>query len=553
MTGTSIANMIAAVKAVATTPSTALVAGATAVAAMGSVGIGAGTGKGSIDSSAPSILVLKGVPKPTPTPTPTPTPAPSPSPKAFGLGINVAPVDYYSNEYTFMNLISGHGWVDTNNAWQGVPEAQLDTYGMPKQVPTNKSYAYVMTPPSQVFNGEAVGIRCTWAGTGDVSIGGSRKNLTRGDHVLTFDWPAGPAPEGNTRNWVSLAGVPSTDPVRNLDCREKTAPRNQVFASQLIDSLKPYRVLRFLDWSPANTNPPKVTWADRTRPDGVNQANRSRGVALEHMVLLANTVGADPWFTIPWNADEDYVTRMAKLVHDSLGTNRRAYVEMANENWNYAFPLAHQIQAEGLAAGLDTNGFGANLKRYSQKTVWAMKIWAKVFADRPNQLVRVISAQSGNPWVGQQVMGAPEVAANVDAYAIAPYFNYDKDMTGARSLADRQASLRAGLTQTLKDITANQETAKQYGKRLITYEAGQHVVDFTSGGAARVQDINRSAAMYDLYKTYINAWKSQVNDVMTLYSATGMAGAGGAWGIREYAGQPVDQTPKRKAALELSK
>ena len=550
MTGTSIAKMIAAVKAVATTPSTALVAGATAVAAVGSVGVV--TGKGSIDTSAPSILVLKGVPKPTPIPTPTPTPTPTPSAKGFGLGINVAPVDYYSNEYTFMNLISGHAWVDTNNGWQAVPDTQLDTLGMPKQVPANKSYAYVMTPPSQVFNGQSVGIRCTWAGSGDVNIGGSRKNLTRGDHVLTFDWPAGPPPEGNTRNWVSMSGVSVTDPVRDIDCREKSAPRDQMFASQLIESLKPYSVLRFLDWSATNTNPVKITWADRTLPKGVNQGDHSRGVALENMVLLANTVGADPWFTIPWNADEDYVTRMAKLVHDRLGSKQRVYVELGNENWNYAFPLAHQIQSEGLSAGLDTNGFIANLKRYSQKTVWAMKIWAKVFADRPGQLVRVISSQSANPWVGQQVMSYSDVAANVDAMAIAPYFNYAGDVTG-RSLVERQASLQAGLTQSLKDITSNQETAKKYGKRLITYEAGQHVTDFTSGGSARVQDINRSAAMYDMYKTYINTWKSQVNDVMTLYSATGMAGGGGAWGIREYAGQPVDQTPKRKAALEFAK
>ncbi len=88
---------------------------------------------------------------------------------------------------------------------------------------------------------------------------------------------------------------------------------------------------------------------------------------------------------------------MAQLVHDSLDSGRRVYVELGNENWNYAFPLAHQIQAEGLAAGLDTNAFAANLKRYSQKTVWAMKIWAKVFADRPGQLVRVASAQAPTP------------------------------------------------------------------------------------------------------------------------------------------------------------
>ncbi|MDR6128682.1 hypothetical protein QE361_002113 [Sphingomonas sp. SORGH_AS802] len=492
-------------------------------------------------------------PTPTPSPTPTPTPASSPSRAGFGLGVNVSSVDYFSNEYTFMNLLTGHTWVDTATGWQAVPESEIDSLGMIKQMAAGKSYARVMTPPSQVFNGQVVGVRCTWTGTGDVNIGGYRKNLVRGDHVLTFDWTAAPAPEGNSRNWMSLSNVSATDPVRNLDCREQGAPRDQIFSTQLIESLKPFSVIRFLDWSPANQNPASVTWANRSLPNGINQADRPRGVALEYMVALANQVGSDPWFTIPWNADEDYVTRMAQLVHDSLDSGRRVYVELGNENWNYAFPLAHQIQAEGLAAGLDTNAFAANLKRYSQKTVWAMKIWAKVFADRPGQLVRVASAQSANPWVGQQVLAAPELAANVDALAIAPYFNLAKDSDSTGSLSDRLASLKAGLDITLRAIADNKVTAQKYGKRLITYEGGQHVVDMTTGGGTRVQEVNRSATMYDLYKSYIEGWKARSDDLMVLYSATGPAGGGGAWGMREYAGQPVDQTPKRRAALEFGR
>jgi hypothetical protein len=100
------------------------------------------------------------------------------------------------------------------------------------------------------------------------------------------------------------------------------------------------------------------------------------------MLALAKAADADPWFTIPWNADADYVTRMAKLVHDRLPAGHRAYVELANEPWNYAFPLAHQIQKEGLATGLDSNGFQALLKRYSQKTIATMRIWSTVFAHR---------------------------------------------------------------------------------------------------------------------------------------------------------------------------
>jgi hypothetical protein len=61
--------------------------------------------------------------------------------------------------------------------------------------------------------------------------------------------------------------------------------------------------------------------------------------------------------------------------------------------------------------------------------------------------------------------------------------------------------------------------------------------------------VNRAPEMGDLYRAYIAAWRAKVGDVMTLYSATSPAGAGGAWGIREYAGQPQSETPKRRAAV----
>ncbi len=105
----------------------------------------------------------------------------------------------------------------------------------------------------------------------------------------------------------------------------------------------------------------------------------------------------------------------------------------------------------------------------------------------------------------------------------------------------------------MRAIADNKVTAQKYGKRLITYEGGQHVVDMTTGGGTRVQEVNRSATMYDLYKSYIEGWKARSDDLMVLYSATGPAGGGGGLGHAEYAGQPVDQTPKRRAALEFGR
>ncbi|MBB4617575.1 hypothetical protein [Sphingomonas abaci] len=471
----------------------------------------------------------------------------------FEMGINLSSIDYYSGEYAFMNLLTGSHWVDTKDKWQDLPDSQIDSLGMVRQMPAGASYARILTPPSAVFTGRTVSIRCTWTGSGDVSIGGSRKNLFRSDHSLTFDWPAAPPPEGNSRNWLELSNMSAADPVRDVDCREKGAPRDQVFATQFVDSLKPFSVIRFLDWSSANPNPDTFTWANRSLPNGINQVDRARGVALEQMLALAKAADADPWFTIPWNADADYVTRMAKLVHDRLPPGHRAYVELANEPWNYAFPLAHQIQKEGLAAGLDTNGFQANLKRYSQKTIATMRIWSAAFADRPASLVRVAGSQAVNPWATEQILAYPGLPDAIDAVAIAPYFQYDASAALTAPLPERLASLRRGQANVLAQAWKTLDLVRGKGKRLITYEGGQHVTDFTPGGGERVQQVNRSPEMERLYRDYIAAWKARVGDLMVLYNATGPAGGGGAWGIREYAGQPLDQTPKRRAALAFAR
>ena len=99
--------------------------------------------------------------------------------------------------------------------------------------------------------------------------------------------------------------------------------------------------------------------------------------------------------------------------------------------------------------------------------------------------------------------------------------------------------------------TKNAEVARQYGKRLIAYEAGQHVVG--EGNLGLVAQLNRSDAMYGIYKSYIGDWKAQINDTMVLYNSTGPISVWGAWGLREYAGQPLAETPKRRAAIEFGR
>ena len=95
---------------------------------------------------------------------------------------------------------------------------------------------------------------------------------------------------------------------------------------------------------------------------------------------------------------------------------------------------------------------------------------------------------------------------------------------------------------------ANQAIARRFGKRYIAYEAGQHVL--SSRGTDLLAAINRDPRMYDIYKNYISTWRSQVNDVMVLYSSASPITQWGAWGLREYTGQPLSETPKRRAVID---
>ena len=471
---------------------------------------------------------------------------PTPSQPRYQLGMNVSTVAYWGGDRSLSNLLVGGEWVDPSNGWNGLPADRVDGLGYPLSVPS-QGLNKLLTPPAGVLGGAGEVIRCSWTGTGELYAGGGPRETAREARAFEFFWPKGSLSD---RVWLHLARTSATDPVRNLDCREKDAARAAVFAPEFLDSLRPYKVLRFLDWSQANANPATLSWGNRAAADSINQIDR--GVALEHQIALANTTGAAPWFNIAWNADEDYVRRMAETVKAGVPAGRQVYVEMSNEVWNYQFAVAAQSEKEGLAQGLSDDRFVANLRRYADKTSWAMKIWAQVFADRPGQLVRVAATQHDNPWTAEMVLSWKDTAANVDALATAPYFGHDF-FSGSLATATDETVLMSALAGQARQVLvdkgmANAAVAKTYSKRYIAYEAGQHII--APNSLDRVTLVNRSVRMYDIYKAFLADWRARFGDTIMLYNATGSISPYGAWGTREYAGQPLNQTPKRRAAID---
>ncbi len=481
------------------------------------------------------------IPVPTPTPTAAPIPAPVADPRAR-LGVNVSPVNYWQNEPTFANQALGLAWL---RSWQQIPASEVRPDGMPLSVQGEKLTG-ILIPPATVYTDGDTTTVCTWSGTGDVYAGGDWSGpVARDARSLTFRWSHGKPP----RVWLELRASSASDPVRDLDCRLKTEA-GQLFAPQLIDYLKPFGVLRFLDWSSANGNPAAVTWATRGQPRGISIGG-SDGIALEYQIGLTNAVGVSPWFTVPLNADADYQQRMAQMVHDRVPAGRPVYVELSNEVWNYQFGQAHQSQKEGVAAKLSENAFQAAQYRYAQRIIDLMAVWSKVYADRPRDLVRVVATQAGNPWVGEILMdwNGGKLRGSVDAIAIAPYFSIDLATGGTETgpQVDRMATAAHSIIA--KEATAYAALAKRTGKRLIAYEGGQHLVD--PDRVDLVKAINRDPRMAAIYADYLKEWGAvSGGDVFALYAATGSITRYGAWGLREYAGQPLEETPKLRGVLQ---
>ncbi|WP_380875270.1 hypothetical protein ACFB49_03990 [Sphingomonas sp. DBB INV C78] len=500
--------------------------------------------------AAPSVLDVA-VPSPKPGPKP-PVPVP-PSPPATGaLGLNLSSPNYYMQDRALMNLAQGATWGSQKpgvSGWQPFNPLQIDANGNIISLLPGEIGHLMLIPPEGAMGTSPTRIRCTWAGKGSLTAGGSVIGVSRsGGSSVEFNWVPSGAAKAKTA-WLSLSQTDKADPLRQIDCREKSASPTDLFSPAFLEQLKGYQLLRFMDWQYTNANEP-VTWATRVTPQTLSQAGKL-GMSIEYMVALANQTKADAWFCMPWNADEDFVRRFAMYVRDNLAADRKVYVEMSNEVWNFGFPVTKQAQAEGLARGLSKDPSEALLRRYAEKSTWMNKIWADVFKAQPTRLVRLISTQNANPWVAEQVLKYADTAANVDGLATAPYFGHATfagPRKGVTDLNNIFAFLNADVDATIAKAMANKAAARRYGKRYIAYEGGQHIVN--PDEVPLVAAINRDQRMYGVYKKYLAAWRTQIGDVMTLFNSTGPISRYGAWGMREYSGQPMAETPKRRAAVE---
>lgn len=479
----------------------------------------------------------------------------------FPMGMNLSGTADWSTEIVFVDAFKiSRPWISQKEgaAWgQGgdlaVSERGWVTKLADKQTAETLMYVDI---GNHYPGGEYV---CLYEGKGEIQFGGSAQGKLAGPNkiAVTVDQNRG-------HITLFLRKTDLKDPIRNIrlvNAKYLNTYKTSPFDPNFVSRYKGFQVIRFMDWLKTN-NSKLQKWSERPLVEDSTQSG-PKGVALEYCIQLANLLEADPWLCLPHLADDNYVRNFAKLVKDKLNSKRKVYIEYSNETWNTIFDQAKYCKEKGLALGLSTNGYEAQLRYSAQRSVEIFKIFEEVFGGK-DRLVRVLAAHSANPWTGTTEMDWNDAYKSADAIAIAPYFGNafgdpkTADQVAAMSVDDLLNGCKEKIGENRKINEKYAAEAKKRGLKLMTYESGQHLVGYA--GAENNQKLmelfhaaNRHPRMKELYLEDLKNWQEIGGDTFCVFSSCSKYSKWGSWGVLEYGDQKESDAPKLLAIREWMK
>lgn len=463
---------------------------------------------------------------------------------AMQIGTNLGGFSDWSVERPLKNLLKHVRseiltYEDNCFCWNSnvLDEISLDPQGYPTHAPQNTSAGlsklrYVISADGGNFRRDSSYL-FLYEGVGSISFGGaiSISSSTPGRIAFT-------ALDNGNVNF----NIEYSDPlnhVRNIRIvrpqHEFTDLQQDAFYEVFKEKISPFQTLRFMDWGNTNGNT-NVTWADRAKTDYFTYSG-PRGVPYEIMIQLCNELDKDAWICVPHMADSTYVANMAQLFLDSLDDHLNIYLEYSNEVWNWIFPQAH-YNNDNRPGNLN---YGRAMAEKAGKT---FAIWHNVFGDQACRVKRVLGIQAGFSYLNEQILSQLPPDA-WDYGSPTHYFGLDHGSTGnpRLDLLGSNATVQDVLNNALNGWDAFRPLVKLdyrniqvYGKKIITYEGGQHFVGNSFGIPYPYQqamwDAQNASGMYDIYDRMhdsIRSWGCQLATNFSL--ATVQESVYGSWGV----------------------
>jgi hypothetical protein len=462
------------------------------------------------------------------------------------FGMNLGRLNTWSEQFPFVDLIDGAEIkvIDANGAWKPARETiELNDLGYPTNVPAGT------TVVALIKSGEGDHLP---AGTYRCEVSPGWKVETRPPARIsgsgtTFDLLVGDKPSRSTLHLRLKAQQPRTD-LSALSCRDRTAAPDQIFRTAFLDDIRPFKVIRYMDWMAINDQPPQ-RWEGRTTPESFSQ-NSPNGASLEYMMALTRELGSDPWFTMPLDVEDAYYRNFASYVRDHLPDGQKVYVEVSNEVWNPIYGQTKEAMRKGMQRYPSANRKAAGEYYYADRVRAVMAIWTEVFRGQEDRLVRVLATQAGTEDRPEYALGHENTADYVDAMAISAYFGPlgRKVPPGEDAVSYLLGQSDRFIGESLERGRTSKAVADRWELPLITYEAGP---DYVAFGAADVrkqfQAVENDPRMYGIYSRFLERWATEVGGLYMAYNATYYS----YFGHKRYTGQPLEEAHKMRALLDF--
>lgn len=320
----------------------------------------------------------------------------------------------------------------------------------------------------------------------------------------------------------------------------------QTFNPEYLKTSRHFNSIRFMPWQ--NTKLTQLSqWHQRATPKSAFY-NHNAGMPVETMMDLAKQSQADPWFSMPHLASDDFYRQFAQTVKSRLPANHKVYIENSNEIWNSIYPATHDATRRALKlwprGKLEIKDAGTRrlflaLNFNAKRSRDMCRIFKHVLA---NRAVCVVSAYGSAPKMAEELMTCPlaggQCFKDFDAYAVAPYFGDYIARIENRPLVKRWAASTnsEGMQQLFKEIIdgglvndayaggaienaiqsrvlKNVAIAKKYDVELLAYEGGQHLLRVDRPHVIHDPKVfhmfakaNRNPQMAKAYSKYLNAW-----------------------------------------------
>ncbi len=467
-------------------------------------------------------------------------------------GMNLSGIAYYSTEFPFVDMVkSGMGWVsgEDNGTWGGAfPSMTADGY--PASLKPGQHALNAVAWTGGFVPGRYV---ILWDGDGTVGIPLTNATIVSNQpHRLVID-----VTDTSGQLWVGIDSTSPTNPIHNVRFLwpgSESTYTTQPFTPAFLDKLAPFSLVRYMDWGATNASP-VVNWADRAHVADLTYAGK--GVPLEVMIDLANTLHVDPWFCVPHMATDDYVIRFATLLHDRLDPGLHPHIEYSNEVWNTGFPQATWANAQSQALGL-ASPYGQPAIFYATRSVQIFKLIQNVYGPTDQgRIVRVLAGQAAWDNFLTAMLAYQDTAANADVMAIAPYFTTTSATISSTSdqLIDQMlANIRGDVKSWM---TRNATLAARYRLKLKAYESGpgdttyQFPTDQQDAMTTLFTTANRSPRMHDIVTEYYGQWAAAGGDTMNQFTDVGRWSKWGFWGTLEYVTEDAASAPRFKGLLDF--